>query len=352
MNGPPQTPGVEQPQTPGVEHPQTQGVKHPQTPPSETHQITFGPVPSRRLGRSLGINNIPPKICSYSCVYCQVGPTTGRIIEPRSFLAPRLIAAEVFARVRRAQDQGEAIDYLTVVPDGEPTLDSGLGEILQLLRPLGIAIAVITNGSLLWRPDVRRALSGSDWVSVKVDAVTDTIWSKLNRPHPGLTLDRVMDGILEFSEEFGGRLVTETMLIDGLNDTTESVTDVGRFLSTAGISLAYLAIPTRPTPYPGITAPSEDKVNRCFQALIEHVAEVELLVGYEGDTFAAGDDPQADLLSITAVHPMRASAVERLLEETGTSWTLVETLVEAGALTEVEYEGERYYLRRWRRREP
>lgn len=111
--------------------------------------IAFGPVPSRRLGQSLGINNIPPKSCSYSCVYCQVGPTRETESAPRAFHPPEEIARAVTARVRAVERAGERIDYLTFVPDGEPTLDANLREAVSLLRPLGYPVAVITNASLV-----------------------------------------------------------------------------------------------------------------------------------------------------------------------------------------------------------
>ncbi|GAH79790.1 unnamed protein product, partial [marine sediment metagenome] len=120
--------------------------------------ITFGPVPSRRLGRSLGINNIPPKVCSYSCVYCQVGRTLNIQVERRTFYEPEKILEEAFDRVKKTEKIGEAINYLTFVPDGEPTLDKNLGRTIELLKPPGIKIAVITNGSLIWREDVREEL--------------------------------------------------------------------------------------------------------------------------------------------------------------------------------------------------
>ncbi|HIC92765.1 MAG TPA: radical SAM protein, partial [Anaerolineae bacterium] len=124
----------------------------------------FGPVPSRRLGRSLGVNNIPPKVCTYSCVYCQLGRTTGMQVKRQTFYRPGELLRDVEEKVRSARGAGEAIDYLTFVPDGEPTLDLGLGRAIELLRPLGIKIAVLTNASLLWREDVREELMRADWV--------------------------------------------------------------------------------------------------------------------------------------------------------------------------------------------
>ncbi len=316
---------------------------------TESPPLVFGPVPSRRLGRSIGINNIPPKICSFACVYCQVGPTLDRAINVQAFYEPQRVADEVAEHVARAKSRGESIDYLTFVPDGEPTLDTGLGESIRLLHPLGIDIAVITNGSLLWRDDVRAALDGAAWVSVKVDAAVESIWRHVNRPHPGLSFRTVREGIARFAESFDGDLVSETMLVSGINDDLESIEAVGEFLRDTGFPKAYLSIPTRPTPYAAITAPDEQTVNSAYHVLTEYVPRVEYLVGYEGDEFASSGDPRRDLLSVIAVHPMRASAVHELLDRTGAGWDIVEELVADGDLIETTYRDDTFYVRRFSR---
>jgi wyosine [tRNA(Phe)-imidazoG37] synthetase (radical SAM superfamily) len=180
-----------------------------------------------------------------------------------------------------------------------------------------------------------------------VDAATQPTWRRVNRPHPGLDLATVQDGISRFTREFDGELVSETMLVDGINDSPESIRAVGEFLRNAGIGKAYLAIPTRPTPYPAITAPTEESVNRAYQLLTGFVPQVEYLIGYEGDEFASSGDPRRDLLSITAVHPMRSSAVGQLLERTGTTWKTVEDLISDGSLAQVTHQGEQFYVRRF-----
>ncbi|MEJ2568295.1 MAG: radical SAM protein, partial [candidate division WOR-3 bacterium] len=131
------------------------------------NSIPFGPVPSRRLGRSLGINNIPPKICSYSCVYCQVGKTYNLSIERKEFYKAEEIKTQVFKKIAALKKQKEKIDFLSFVADGEPTLDINLGKEIEILKKSGIPIAVITNASLINRNDVRSDLSKADWVSVK-----------------------------------------------------------------------------------------------------------------------------------------------------------------------------------------
>jgi wyosine [tRNA(Phe)-imidazoG37] synthetase (radical SAM superfamily) len=283
-------------------------------------------------------------------VYCQVGATPSPQLDPRTIYPPEKLAEAVVRHVGRVRARGETIDHLTFVPDGEPTLDANLGDEIGLLRGLGIPIAVISNGSLAWRADVREALRSADWVSVKVDAVEDTAWRRVNRPHPRLRLATVLEGIHALADAPPGTLVSETMLVAGINDHPECVAGVAGFLHEVGISTAYLSIPTRPPAEPDVRGPAETVVARAFELLASRVPHVELLVGYEGDVFAASGDARADLLSIAAVHPLRRSAVEELLRRCGAGWEIVDQLVEEGLLLPVEHGGSRFYVRRFERR--
>ena len=311
-------------------------------------EIVFGPVPSRRLGRSLGINNIPPKHCSYSCIYCQVGPTGAREIGPRRFYPPRAIYEQVGQRLDRVRALGETVDYLTFVPDGEPTLDSELSAAIDTLRPFGLPIAVITNASLIWRPEVSDALGRADWVSVKVNSVDDAIWRRINQPHADLRLSDILDGIRGFAARYRGTLTCETLLVAGINDSTLALEAVARFIAEAGIGLAYLAIPHRPPADPTVACPDEATLTRAWHVLSERVMKAELLIGYEGDAFAPLDDPSEQLLAVTAVHPMRESAVRELLARAGRDMTLVDQLVDGGLLRRVSHGGQIFYIRRLR----
>jgi wyosine [tRNA(Phe)-imidazoG37] synthetase (radical SAM superfamily) len=309
--------------------------------------ITFGPVPSRRLGQSLGINNIPPKSCSYSCVYCQIGPTPTKRIALREFYAPGAIVSAVTARTLEIQQHREPLDALTFVADGEPTLDVHLGREIQALRTLGVRIAVISNASLLWREEVRESLQLADWVSLKVDAAREELWQRINRPHPSLRLDDVLRGMLDFSAGFEGTLVSETMLIGGVNDTEDSIAEIARFLEQLRPSTAYLGIPTRPPAECWAGPAGERAVTQAHEWLSNRLSHVELLTGHEGTGFGTTGDAEADLLSITSVHPMREEAVRALLAESGDDWSLVERLLKGGSLAEIEYRRERFFLRRF-----
>ncbi|MDD5590342.1 MAG: radical SAM protein [Dehalococcoidales bacterium] len=308
--------------------------------------IAYGPVPSRRLGRSLGINNIPPKICSYSCIYCQLGKTLKVEVERRAFYQPKEIAGAVEARVNQGRANGEAIDYLTFVPDGEPTLDINLGEVIELLRPLGIKIAVITNSSLISRQDVRNDLQKADYVSLKVDAVTQDRWRRINRPHKLLNFNGVLGGMLTFASNFKGKLTTETMLIQGINDEREEIYRIADFTKELEPDVAYLAIPTRPVANRATKAAGEEDINMAYQIFKEKLSGVEYLIGYEGDAFSFTGNIEDDLLSITSVHPMRVDAVKELLKKANSGWETIDRLIGAGRLVELEYNGKRFYMRK------
>jgi wyosine [tRNA(Phe)-imidazoG37] synthetase (radical SAM superfamily) len=307
--------------------------------------IAYGPVPSRRLGRSLGVNNIPPKICSYSCVYCQLGRTQKMQIDRTVYYEPQKILTAVRDNVQKVKLRGESIDYLTFVSDGEPTLDIHLGHAIELLKPLGIKIAVITNASLIWREDVREDLLKADWVSLKMDSTTGKLWRRVNRPREKLSLQAILDGALEFAKRYRGVLATETMLVKGVNDTETSIKNVAAFLARLKPSTIYLAIPTKPPAERWVHAPDEKSINRVFQTLSNWVDSVEYLIGYEGNAFAFTGKVEEDLLSITAVHPMRKEAVSDFLVRAGVDWRVIENMIAEGKLIETTFEGHTFYMR-------
>jgi wyosine [tRNA(Phe)-imidazoG37] synthetase (radical SAM superfamily) len=309
------------------------------------HHLTFGPVPSRRLGQSLGINNVTTKSCSYTCVYCQVGETTEKFIEPRGFFTPQQIVDAVAARLQQATDSGVAVDYLTFVPDGEPTLDSSLGESISALHEFGIPVAVISNATLLSRSEVRAALAGADLVSLKVDSVEEAIWRRINLPHRGLQLDTILQGIRRFAAEYTGSLITDTMLIAGLNDGVETLRATADFIASISPEAAYLAVPTRPTTVEGVHGVDEAGLLQAHQLFAERIGKVELLAGHEVGEFAHSGNARDDLLAITAVHPMREDDVRTLLDKDGEGWALVEQMLGAGELKVLEYAGSNFYLR-------
>jgi len=305
----------------------------------------FGPVPSRRLGRSVGINNIPPKICTYSCVYCQLGRSLKMVADRHAYYDPDDLLIEVKEKIRNTELNNEPIDFLTIVSDGEPTLDANLGDLIDLLKPLAIKVAVITNSTLLDKPDVRRDLCKADWVSVKIDTLDEKIWRKIDRPHKKIIFSSMLNGIRTFSKEYSGDLATETMLIRGLNDDIESLRKVAGFISEINCSLSYLSIPIRPPAEKWVTSPDEQTINRAYQTFNEHALNTEYLIGYEGNEFAYTGDIEADILSITSVHPMREDAVKEYLKKADGDFSIIEKMVDESKIIVSGYNNNRFYLR-------
>lgn len=314
------------------------------------YQRVFGPVPSRRLGRSLGINNIPPKICSYACIYCQLGNALGMTDHRQEFFDPQELAQEVSEKVKTLTANQETVDYLTVVPDGEPTLDLNLGKLLKLLKPLGVKLAVISNASLIHLSEVREDLAHADWVSLKVDSTLPEIWKAVNRPHGKVQLNQIKEGIQQFTEEYQGILVTETMLVRNVNDREENISTTANFLGKINPAAAYLGIPTRPPAEDYVSPPTEEQLNHAFQIFLESGLHAEYLIGYEGNEFSSTGDLETDILSITSVHPMREDAVAATLSEAGEDFSIIERLIKEKKLAESTYQGKRYYLRKFSRK--
>lgn len=305
----------------------------------------FGPVPSRRLGKSVGINNIPPKICTYSCVYCQLGKSLKMVADRSPYYDPDALMTEAKEKIKNAQSNDEPIDYLTIVSDGEPTLDANLGHLIEKLSLLGIKTAVITNSTLLDRPDVQQDLCRADWVSVKIDTLDEAVWRKIDRPHKNLNFNNMLAGIRSFSTAFTGQLVTETMLVKGVNDDKPGLEKTAEFIHNLNCSAAYLSIPTRPPALSWVQPPEQEKINTAYQVYNAHGFHTEYLIGYEGNQFAYTGNIEADILSITAVHPMREDAVHAYLKKAGGHFSSIEKLLDEKKIFVSTYQDERFYLR-------
>jgi wyosine [tRNA(Phe)-imidazoG37] synthetase (radical SAM superfamily) len=313
---------------------------------SNQKMIAFGPVPSRRLGHSLGINNIPPKICSYSCIYCQLGRTLKIQVARKEFYTIEEIFKAVESKVREAQHRNEKIDYLTFVPDGEPTLDINLGKEIEILKQLDIKIAVITNASLIWDWKVRDDLLKADWVSLKIDAITKEVWHEINRPHTILQQEDIFEGMRKFANAFKGELTTETMLIQNTNTDIAELRKIADFCSKLKPTKCYISIPTRPPAEKWVVPANENIINIAYQIFKEKSNVVEYIIGYEGNEFAFTGNIEKDLLSITSVHPMRKDGVQEFLKKANASWDVIDKLLDEEKLIELNYLGKNFYIRK------
>lgn len=241
--------------------------------------LAFGPVPTRRFGNSIGISNITPKVCPYSCIHCPVGQTVRMETDRRAFQCADAVTRAVRVLLDEARDRGVPVDCLTFVADGEPTVDLSLGRAIHVLRTLGIPVAVITNGALLTSPGVRRELAEADVVSLKVDAVREQSWRRVNRPHRRLRLDAIKEGMLGFAESFDGMLMTETMLLGGVNDGLADLKDTAEFVGQLRPATAYLTVPLRGTAETWVIPATPKTVARAVELFRAQVPSVEVLTG-------------------------------------------------------------------------
>jgi wyosine [tRNA(Phe)-imidazoG37] synthetase (radical SAM superfamily) len=303
----------------------------------------FGPVVSRRLGYSLGINHITFKTCTYNCVYCQVGRTTRCSIERKAFFDPH----DVYAMAKKKMDlltgQNVSIDYVSFVPNGEPTLDLNLSKEILLLRELGHKIAVITNSSLLWKTEVREAISLADYVSVKLDTVNEDTWKRLNRPHGKLRLARVLNGIIDFTKSYDGILTTETLMVNGINDNAEELEAIGVFLDKLKRSKSYFSIPIRPPAEHYVTSPDNTKLSEISNFIKSEIPSSELLCASEGDDFKGGDEVVEELLGIMSVHPMTKDAVEKFISSKADDPAMLQYMIDNKLIERITFNEKEFY---------
>jgi wyosine [tRNA(Phe)-imidazoG37] synthetase (radical SAM superfamily) len=307
--------------------------------------ITFGPVPSRRLGRSLGINNIfPPKTCSYSCIYCQVGKTIKKSCKRVSFYKPQDIYERVVKHLN-TPDKDNYPDYLTFVSNGEPTLDENLGKAIKLLKKTGIPVAVISNASLLYYDSVKEDLQLADWISLKMDAGDIITWYLINRPVAGLDFENILTNIKLFGDEYKGRLCTETMIVKGINDSTENISALAEIIKGINPEIAYLAVPIRPPVEKFVKLPDAEKLNLAWQTFNKMQIKTEFLTGFEGTDTGYTGNIYEDILNITAVHPLREDTLLKLLQNDGAVYSVVDSLIHQHLIKTIIYEGKKYFMR-------
>ena len=307
--------------------------------------LVFGPVPSRRLGRSLGINNIPPKNCSYSCLYCQVGRTNKLRVERDYFYDPNIILDELKGKLKVIKEKSEQIDYISIVPDGEPTLDLNLGYLIEQIKSEDYKVAVITNSSLLHRKDVVEDLKSADLVSVKIDTVDESVWRRINRPYGKLLLKTVLDGIEAFVENHKGTIITETMIITDINDGRLEIEAISDFIKSLNTEKSFLLTPIRPPAGDFITPTLPGSLERAYHIFKQKGIDTQIISNYEGNNFTFLNNVEEEILSITSVHPMSEEAMKSFIQKANAKWEIVESLVEEEKLNRKIYSGKTYFIK-------
>jgi len=270
----------------------------------------YGPVASRRLGRSLGIDPVPLKTCNWNCVYCQLGRTSPYQIKRKTFYPVDDLLAELDEALRRLRP--ESVDYVTIVGSGETLLYAKLGELVHGIKQrCNFPVAVITNGSLLYCSDIRRELAEADVVLPSLDAASEEMYKKINRPHPSCTFDRQLEGLSALQNEFAGKIWIEVMLLRGLNDTEEALHGLVSVFELLKPDQVHLNVPARPPVEPWVQPPNEESLMRAIAILgksvgVLHPAEDSALNPiYE--------NVESAIVGITQRHPMTGEELERTL---------------------------------------
>jgi wyosine [tRNA(Phe)-imidazoG37] synthetase (radical SAM superfamily) len=295
------------------------GIRNPGTPATPARRrgtmvagmhYVFGPVSSRRLGRSLGIDPVPLKTCNWNCVYCQLGRTVP-LTNVRGEYAPAKEIVQEAGHVLGSRPSG-GIDWVTFLGSGEPTLHSALGWMIRQVKAMTrLPVAVLTNGALLYQPEVREELSAADAVLPSLDAGTEALYRAINRPSPVCTFERLVEGLSSFRREFRGRLWVEVMLVKGLNDTEAALRDLAGVLSSIGPDEIHLSTPVRPPAEPWVEPPDSETLAQAAAILgasarvIAPVSDAVELSGYE--------DVQEAALAVIARHPMTEEELLRTL---------------------------------------
>ena len=225
-------------------------------------QYVFGPVPSRRLGFSLGVDIIPAKYCSFDCIYCQIGKTTNVEIARKSFTDPYTIIDEIIDAVNKTK----RIDSITFSGSGEPTLNSDLGTMIEeVKKTTDIPVAVITNGALLYLDDVRKDLLLADVILPSLDAVSEDVFRYINRPHSLIDIETIIRGLKLLRNEYQGKIWLEVMLIKDVNDTREELEKLKKIVSELNVDKLQLNTVTRP--------PNEETTGRLTMDDLKKICE-------------------------------------------------------------------------------
>lgn len=275
-------------------------------------KYVYGPVPSRRLGISLGISPIPKKTCNYSCIYCQLGRTNRMTNERQMFFK----LDDIMKEFELVLESKTVFDVITIVGEGEPTLYKGLGElIVEIKKRTDKPVAVITNGALLYDPKLREELDQADIVLPTLDAYDEKSFKEINRPHGALRFKDLKEGLILFSEKYNGQLWIEIMLIQGMNDDIGSLKKYKEMLECITYDRLYINTPVRP--------PAEENVKEVgpegMSVAVEMLGGISIdLLESEGFHSEISDHFEA-ILSIIKRHPMNQFEIESFLSSRGCS---------------------------------
>lgn len=314
-------------------------MKKPHKKKDETYSHLYGPVPSRRLGYSLGVDIIPFKTCSLDCIYCQLGLTTNKTIRRRKFYS----TVEITNEIKRMIKSEKEIDYITFSGSGEPTLNPILGPLIEEIKKItDIPVAVLTNGTLLYQKEVREDLKKADLIVPSLDAATPEVFKKINRPHNALQLETIIQGLIDFRREFKGTLWLEIMLVKGLNDSSEHLVELKKIAAEIKPDKIHLNTVVRPPSDSSALPLNEEELN-----------EIKNFLGPDCEVAAVfkktkrkspPKNLQQEILSLLRRRPVTLDDISRSLGRNPSEVSkALASLIQSGTIKSIPHQDKTYY---------
>ncbi|MCP4455277.1 MAG: radical SAM protein [Planctomycetes bacterium] len=306
---------------------------------AEPTKTIFGPVPSRRLGFSLGIDLVPYKVCSLDCVYCQIDRTTDKTLARKEYVCIRTILDQLKTRLA----EGVKADVISLTGSGEPTLNAGLGDLIQGIRTLtSIPIAIITNSTLLNDPEVRAHCAKVDILLPSLDAVMPEAYAEVNRPHETLTAQTLIQGLVDFRSEFTGQIWLEVFLVEGMNTDPDHLQAMSRAIERIAPDRVQLNTAVRPTADSGIARLSPERMLALANQLgpkCEIIADFSKAPSTVEETIGS-----AHILNLVDRHPSSMSDIRACLGlSAARAQTLITPLTESGQVVWEQRDRITYY---------
>lgn len=292
----------------------------------------YGPVPSKRMGRSLGVDLAPFKRCTYDCIYCQLGRTTDKTAEPKSYATVEAICSEL----ERKLSCGPPPDYISLAGSGEPTLNAGIGELITKIKGMtNIPVAVLTNGSLLWRDEVRASLMAADLILPSLDAGDEEMFQYVNRPHRDISFERMITGLIDFVRVYPGTVWLEVFLLAGVTAIPSEIAKMDVLLRKIRPDRIQLNTVTRPPAEEFAHAVSEEQMEGLKKLFSETVEMISRRAPAESPDLKTGQST-ADILSLLRRRPCTLDGVSSgLAMQPGEAVKHLDTLCRKGAVTVV-----------------
>lgn len=301
----------------------------------------FGPVPSRRLGLSLGVDLIPPKTCTFDCLYCQVGKTTCKTTEAGDFVPIEQVIEEIERKLRSVRP-----DYVTLAGSGEPTLNARIGQVIEAIKGMSeVPVALLTNGSLLWNDEILKRVLGADVILPTLTSVNETTFREIHRPHHDLRLDKIMEGLRRLCDLYEGQVFLEVMLLAGINDTERELEQLKRAIDQIPVEKIQLNTVVRPPTDSRAIALDRKRLEEIMHYMgqkAEIIADVPLK--HEGKNDSSHVE---DLLAMIGRRPLRAVDASRALGlPSDEVQDLIRGLLLKGLICGQDHDGEVFYVSR------